>query len=144
MGFNLVIYKPGLFSLGKYKTKCIINLLWYIITLGRVRILLLLENNLVVHSIYITSKTYRFAYMNKKDINIGQAETLPDYRGRGIFTNLMKLILEYFSNTDISVWVYCDINNIASQKAIERAGFEFVSDAKISKLTRIVHVLEKK
>jgi hypothetical protein len=42
-----------------------------------------------------------------------------------------------------NIWGYCEVNNKVFQKAIERLGFEFVSYEKISKLIRIVRVLEK-
>ena len=143
MEFKLVVYKPDLFRLGKYNTKYFINLIWYIITFGRVSILLLLDDKMVVHSVYFTPRTFRFAYMNKNDINIGQAETLPEYRGRGIFYFVMKLIMEYYAGKDILIWSYCDVDNKVVQKAFEKAGFEFVSYAKMSKLTRVVRSVEK-
>jgi len=81
--------------------------------------------------------------MNKNDIHHQQAFTNPSYRGRGIFTNMLKLIPSVYKKRDRFVWVYCDVVNIASQKAIERAGYEFVSYAKMNRLTKIVKMVDK-
>ena len=41
------------------------------------------------------------------------------------------------------MWVYCDILNVASQKAIERAGYKFVSYAVMNRYTKIVRMVDK-
>jgi len=143
MGYKLVIYKPSLFNLRKYDSEMVVNLLWYIITLGKVYILYLFDKETIVHSCYFTSKTYRFGYMSGNDINIGQATTNPDYRGRGILTNVLKLIPTYHVNKCEYHWGYCNIINLASQKALERAGFEFVSYAKMNTRTKIVEPFDR-
>ncbi|MHC1775883.1 MAG: GNAT family N-acetyltransferase [Lentimicrobium sp.] len=143
MGYKLVVYKPDLFNLGKYDSNMIVNLLWYVITLGRVYILYLFDNETIVHSCYFTSKTFRFGYMSKNDINLGQATTNPEYRGKGIMTNVLKLIFAYHANKCEYLWGYCDVVNLASQKAIEKAGFKFVCYAKMNTLTKIVRLVDK-
>ncbi len=138
LGYRLVVYKPNLYNLHKYDSDLIVNFLWYIISFGRVYILYLFDNETIVHSCYFTSKTYRFGYMSANDINLGQATTNPEYRGRGIMTNVLKLIFSYHAKKCEYLWGYCDIVNLASQKAIERAGFTFVSYAKMNLITKIV------
>ncbi|HEM49135.1 MAG TPA: N-acetyltransferase [Caldithrix sp.] len=143
MSYKLVIYKPKLLSLGKYDLNPFINSLWQLLTFGKTRVLLLFDKTVKVHYFYFTPKTYRFGYMNKTDINLAQAFTWPAYRRKGILTNVLKLIFAYNSNKCKYIWGYCHIDNSASQKALERAGMEFVSYARMSRFTRIVHMVEE-
>jgi hypothetical protein len=142
LGYKLIIYKPGLFTLGKYGLNPFINFLWYLITKGDIKVLLLFDGNVMVHSFYISPKTYRYSYMGKNDINLAQAMTKPEYQGKGILTNVLKLITSYYAGKSADVWVYCHISNMASQKANVRAGFEFVGYAKLSRFTRIVRIVK--
>jgi RimJ/RimL family protein N-acetyltransferase len=143
MGYKLIVYKPGLFSRPEHGTNFIRNLLWNIISLKRYTILLLYDNDILVHSKGITCKTYRFGYMGKNDLHHQQAFTNPDYRCKGILTNILKLIPSYYKKDHKLVWVYCDVVNTASQKAIEKAGYKFVSYAKMNTFTKIVRLVDK-
>lgn len=137
-GYKLVSYTPNLFSLGKYGTNFLVNLMWYILCGRKFLILLLFDQEVIVHYYYITSKTYRFGYMNKEDINLGQTFTLPSYRGRGIHTSMERVIRSYYAQKPRFLWGYVDIGNKASQRVMEKSGFEFVSYAKMSTMTGIV------
>lgn len=142
IGFKLVIYKPDIFSLGKFGFHPLRNLFWYVVTGGSVKILLLFDKDVLIHSFYISKKTYRYGYMTRKDINLGQATTIPAYQGRGILTNVLKLIFSYYAGRAEFVYTYCHVDNIAPQKANERAGMEFISYAKMSRMTRIVRTVQ--
>ncbi|MBE0675149.1 MAG: GNAT family N-acetyltransferase, partial [Bacteroidales bacterium] len=138
LGFKLVDFRPKLFSLGRYGFDPFLNFMWYITSRGRFNILLLLDNELIVHSVYVTSKTYRFLYMGKDDINIGQAMTLPEYRGIGIGTALFKVIVAYYADRPRYLWANCALNNKASQRVFEKMEMKFVAYARMSMLTRII------
>jgi RimJ/RimL family protein N-acetyltransferase len=51
---------------------------------------------------------------------------LPDHRGRGVGTTAQRLLAEYlFANTPAHrLEAYTEIENIAEQRALEKAGFE--------------------
>jgi len=80
--------------------------------------------------------------MNKNDINLGQTFTIPEYRGRGIHTSMEKVIISYYSNEPRFLWGYVDVRNKASQRVLDKVGFEFVAYARMSMLTGIVRILE--
>jgi beta-1,4-mannosyltransferase len=54
-------------------------------------------------------------------IHIVDCYTPLEYRGRGYYSNLIKLIAHKYSS---NVFIYANQNNIASSKGIEKAGFE--------------------
>ena len=139
MGYRLIMYEPGIFSFGKYNLNPLINLMWYTATLGRLKILLLLDNNEVVHYSYITPKTYRFPFMQKDDLMIGPCYTAENQRGKGIYTGVLKLINSVYVSYDL--WLSANLNNTASHKAFERSGYRFYSFVEISHITKIVRII---
>ena len=141
-GYDLVIQKPTLLSLTKYEGNAMVNLLWYVFSLGRFRILYLLDQKTIVHFSYITPKVFRFPFMGKKDIQIGPCETNPNYQRQGIFTSVLKTIAQFYSSKDCSVWTYTTLSNQASQKAFERSGFTFYSYAEMNKYSKILTLVK--
>jgi hypothetical protein len=141
LGYRLINYKPGLLNLSQYETSSFVNLLWYLTTLGRFSILVLLDKDLVVHYSYITPKVFRFPFMGGKDQQIGPCVTHSDYRGKGIFTNVLKLIPQYYSKECDFVWTYTTQDDIAAQKAFDKAGYVFYSYADMSLKTKIVKII---
>lgn len=49
--------------------------------------------------------------------------TLPDWRGRGIYTRLLQVIIREESQTATRLWIGHDVDNLASERGIRRAGF---------------------
>ncbi len=140
-GYRLYIYKPKLLNLNQYGDGLIVNLLWYLASMGRFSILVLLDNETVVHYSYITPKVFRFSFMGKKDQQIGPCVTHADYRGKGIFTSVLRLIPAYFTKQCDYVWTYTTQDDIAAQKAFKKAGYMFYSFAEMSLRTKIVRLI---
>ncbi|MHC1775881.1 MAG: GNAT family N-acetyltransferase [Lentimicrobium sp.] len=141
MGYKLIMYKPNILNLSQFGTSSLVNLLWYITTFGRFSILVLLDKDVVVHYSYITPKVFRFPFMGRRDQQIGPCVTHPDYRGKGIFTNVLKLIPAYYANESDLVWTYTTQDDIAAQKAFAKAGYSFYAFADMSLKTKIVKII---
>lgn len=141
MGYKLIMYKPNVLNLSLYGTSSIVNLLWYITTFSRFSILVLLDKDIVAHYSYITPKVFRFPFMGRMDQQIGPCVTHPDYRGKGIFTNVLKLIPAYYSKKCDLVWTYTTQDDIAAQRAFDKAGYVFYSYADMSLKTKIVRII---
>jgi len=141
LGYRLILYKPGLFRLSQYGSNAVVNILWYFVTLGKFRILFLLDKETVVHYSYITPKTYRFPFMKNNDVQIGPCATNSEYQKRGIFTEVLKLIPSFYAYQSDAVWTYTTLTNLASQKAFAKAGYQFYSYAMMSLRTKIVRLI---
>ncbi len=141
LSYRLIIYKPVLLNLSQFGTSSLVNLLWYLTTLGRFSILVLLDNETVVHYSYITPKVFRFPFMGKRDQQIGPCVTHADYRGKGIFTSVLRLIPAYYSKECDLIWTYTTQDDIAAQKAFGKAGYVFCSFAEMSLKTKIVRLI---
>lgn len=140
LGYKLIRYQPKLFKLSAYQQNPFLVLFWMIVSLGRSEIFLLLDNDVIVHSSYVSPKVYRFPFMNKNDIQIGPCATNPNYQKKGIYTQMLLLLQNIYSNKERTIWIYTNLKNTASQKAILKSGFEFFGIVKMSKLTKIIHL----
>ncbi|MHC1775882.1 MAG: hypothetical protein AB9834_10765 [Lentimicrobium sp.] len=111
-------------------------------TLSNFSILVLLDKETVVHYSYITPRVFRFLFMARYDKQIGPCATNENYQKRGIFTEVLKLIPTYFASKSDSIWTYTTTTNLASRKAFERAGYKFVSHAKMNLITKIITLVD--
>lgn len=53
--------------------------------------------------------------------------TLPTFRGRGIYPHLLQYILSSESKTNERFWIIHQLENTASQRGIQKAGFHIAS-----------------
>jgi len=142
MGYKLIIHSPNIINLNKFQGRFSLNLFWYIATLGQFKIIYLYDEDKFVHFSYITTKVFRFPFMNASDIQIGPCETSPEFQGKGIFTEVLRLIKDLYRDQSITIWTYTSMKNLASQKAFQRAGYKFHSLASISQKTKIIKIIK--
>ena len=140
LGFSCIVHSPDLFSLRRYGSSLAVNLFWYIFTLGKFKIVYLFDGDYVAHYSYISPKTFRFPFMSSQDIMVGPCFTNSKYRGKGIFTDVLRLINSVYC--DKNLWICANLNNTASLRAFESSGYKFHSLAKISRLSKIVTLLD--
>ena len=140
LGYRLIKYKPGLFTLRYYNQNPLLVLFWLIISLAKFEIYLLMDDKTIVHTSYVSPKVYRFQFMGKKDIQIGPCWTNENYRNKGIYSKMLFLLLRYYSDIERTIWIYTNLSNIASQKAILKSGFEFSSVVRMSRWTKIIKI----
>jgi hypothetical protein len=79
------------------------------------------DNGLLVHESWVFKKKLLATQLALRDAHIvGDSYTIPTYQQKGIYTNLLKLII---SQSDKDIVIFVSPENIASVKAIERTGF---------------------
>jgi hypothetical protein len=140
--YDLSVHKLPLFQLSKFGYGFFINLFWYIFTFGSFKVLSLKDRDKLVHFTYIIPKVFRFPFMKKGDIQIGPCLTTANYRKKGIYGFVLQYIIAEYATEGRSLWIYTAEHNRASQSVIEKVGFQFYSDASISRLARIVKIIK--
>ena len=83
-------------------------------------LLLRYENGELVHRSCIFPRFYRFPFMGRRDLQVGDVWTAPPYRSRGTAGRALKEILRRFR--DRAVWYVCEESNVASIRVAESAG----------------------
>jgi predicted GNAT family acetyltransferase len=137
-GYSILIFKPTLLRLGVDNSEMIKKFLWYFITMGRYRILYIMEDKKVVHYSFIIPKNFRFPFIGPDDLEIGPCFTENNYRGRGIYTRVLQMIPQIFKDSARTFWIYTLQNNNISQRAIEKAGYNSCGLARNTKVLRIL------
>ena len=138
LGYKLIRYKPGLGNFSNYNLSSTVNLLWFLFSLGNFSVLILLDDEIVVHYSYLAPKVFRFPFMKRGDVQIGPCVTHESYRGKGIFSKVLELIPSLYSGRKNTIWTYTTEDDIAAQKAFKNAGYSFITFANMSLRTKIV------
>lgn len=97
------------------------------------KIHLLYKENRLAHYSVVLPKYYRFPFMDEYDIEIGPCWTDSQYRGLGLYPAVLQKILETFSKYKKNAWIFCENDNKASIRGIEKAGFEFIGEGRKTK-----------
>lgn len=75
------------------------------------------------------------------EVYVWDCETASDQRGKGLYSALLIHILnELRAQNTCRAWIGADLNNIASQKGIARAGFHHVADLVIERVVALRQV----
>ena len=75
------------------------------------------------------------------EVYIWDCATAPQFRGNGLYGALLAYLLEELREQKICrVWIGADLNNVASQKWIARAGFHHVADLVIERVVAMRQV----
>jgi len=136
--YKIQIFVPTVFRKGLDKAELIKRNIWYLITLGKYKIVYIMHGNKIAHYSYIIPKNFRFPFMKKGDLQIGPCYTYPSYRGKGLYADALKYIFSIFSDEDRVFWIYTAQNNEASRHVIEKSGFEFQNLLRNSGVFRIL------
>lgn len=142
IGYTLIKYKPGLGDWGKYGLSPLVNLFWFLFSLGHYTVLVLMDDKTVVHYSYLTPKVFRFPFMKKGDVQVGPCVTHASYRGQGVFSQVLSLIPLLYPDKNITIWTYTTEDDIAAQKAFRNAGYSFITFSEMSLRTKIVRLLK--
>ena len=136
------IFKPSLFKLcmPNCQQSLLMNLYWYLITRGKFRIYYACDNEIVIHTSYVSPKCYKFPFMKKNDIHIGPCETKKEYRGQGIYPYVITKIVRDYANNNADFFMIIDDQNISSQKGAMKLGFQKISELVYNKLFKIYRI----
>ncbi len=114
-----------------------------LLTLNKVAICYVMQEGKIAHTSYVIPKCGKFPFLKKNDHEIGPCYTAPEFRGRGIYPDVIRFICARFSELAGVFYMIVDEGNTSSIRGIEKAGF--VCIGKVRK-TRILkrYVLEGK
>ena len=81
------------------------------------------DGDRVIHRSLVFPGYFRFPFMAKNDLQIGDTWTLPEYRGQGLASLAVGAIVGACRRPGRAFWYVVDQNNLASIRAIEKSGF---------------------
>ena len=110
-----------------------VRLLFQIMTFGRARVYCWRHKGELAHTSYVVPKCWKFPFMKKHDFEIGPCLTYSDFRGRGLYPQMLKYIVSSVGTEKSVFYMIVDENNAASIKGIEKAGFQRCGSVRITK-----------
>ncbi|CAA6805030.1 MAG: Unknown protein [uncultured Sulfurovum sp.] len=118
------VFSPKLGLLKKHSVNRFIYFFWFVLTLGKYKIIYLYDNDKIIHYTHLLPKFFKFPFMKSDDLEIGPSWTAIEFRGKGLFPSVIAYILEHFKkgHRDFHILVHDD--NISSQKAIQKVDFQ--------------------
>lgn len=129
-------FNPNFFRLSinpsekpSFKTK-LMRIYFYIITKGNFEIYFVENNREIVHTSYVLGNCFKFKFMKKNDIEIGPCYTNKEYRGKGIYPEVLRTICYERKSLITNIYIFVDENNISSIKGIEKSNFDFDGNLK--------------
>jgi len=115
---ELIFWSPSLFQIKPILFPFMPFFIWYIFHyLGifgnkNYRIYYLKNKTNILHKTLIFPKFYRFPFMNKHDLQLGDIFTEKSLRGKGVASKAANFIINKYKNKNF--WFLCDENNISS------------------------------
>lgn len=86
-------------------------------------LLLIFKGDTVVHRSCIFPPYFRFPFMDKNDLQIGDTWTAEEHRGKGLATFAITKIFELAGKPGRRFWYVVEGANMPSVRAVEKAGF---------------------
>lgn len=130
LDFACELWRPSFLSFMPTGLKSFTFFVWWIFHQARVftnreySVILLRDiDGEIAHRSTITPKYFRFPFMAKDDLQIGDVWTSEKYRGKGLAFLAVKKVLEAYAPAKTKIWYLVEETNVASIKLAEKAGF---------------------
>jgi len=137
--YSYLIWRPRKlsFQLSGVPTKDII--IWQLFHLARIfknrdfAVFIIKDNHSTVHRSLIFPKYFRYPFMERADLQIGNIWTHPDHRCRGLAEFAIKQIIQTFDKPNRRFWYIVEKSNIVSINVIEKCHFHRFGEGTRSK-----------
>ena len=90
---------------------------------------LIYRDGKLVHRALVTPKYFRFPFMGKDDLQVGDIWTDPSYRRKGLSTfSILQIVKKY--KGERKLWYLVEKSNLASVKLIEKLDFIYKNNGR--------------
>lgn len=113
-----------------------IRCLFQMITLGKAKIYCYRADGELVHTSYVIPKCCKFPFMGKEDYEIGPCFTYPKFRGKGLYSQMLKYICSSVGTYKTNFYMIVDETNLPSIRGIEKADFKRCGNVRVTKILK--------
>lgn len=133
--YKAVLWKPGPFSVVPPTLTSRFCVWWLfsccgIMRSGLYRVLLIMENNVVVHRSCLVPKYFRWPFMASADLQISSTWTHPAHRGRGLATYALQYFVNGYAGSGRALWYVTRAENASSIAVCRACYFELATYAR--------------
>lgn len=128
-GYTWKLWSPNTASIIPPTGKIYPFLIWYCFHILKIfknnnySILIIYFENKAVHRSCVFPGFFRFPFMLKPDLQIGDTWTDPEHGGKGLASFALSKIIEIFSKEERIFWYIVQDDNIPSIKVVEKNEF---------------------
>lgn len=102
----------------------VVRFYFQLMTFGKARVFYVRdEKGNLMHTSYLVPKCFKFPFMKKNDYEIGPCYTYNDYRGKGIYPEVIRYITQNVGNSETIFYMVVDSENTPSIRGVLKAGF---------------------
>jgi RimJ/RimL family protein N-acetyltransferase len=135
-GYSFELWEPSLFDVVPTQAPRATYAVWWLFHASHVfhnrkyRVVLAWKGAELAHRLGVFPGYFRFPFMGKDDLQIGDVWTAPQHRGRGLAAYAIRFAMaSCTSDRPCTCWYLSRAENVASIRAAERAGFRYHSPA---------------
>lgn len=127
--FNAVLWRPTTLKIGPNGVALLPFGIWcamhhfHLFANQDYGLYLIYDGHKLIHRSAITPRYFRFPFMGREDLQIGDTWTMPEYRGKGLASFAIQEIVKLHNKPGRRFWYVVEENNISSIRAVEKAGF---------------------
>ena len=96
-------------------------------------VFLIKNGNQVVHRSFVFPKFFRYPFMKRIDLQIGNTWTHPEHRSKGLASFAIRQIVDSFKKPGRNFWYVVHKSNLPSIRVIEKCHFTIVGEGIRSK-----------
>ena len=132
--YTSVLWRPGTGGLVPSGVSKVPFAAWWLLHSLRVfynrdyAVFVIYDGDKVIHRSVVFPRYFRFPFMAKYDLQIGDTWTLPEYRGQGLASFAIRAITYACRRPSRTFWYVVEQDNLASIRVIEKAGFVKVGE----------------
>ncbi len=132
---SIIVVKPTLANIIRFSKGYKLFPIWWVFSQAKLfyndyfALVLLLENGQVVHRTCVFPGFYKFPFMKKEDLQLGDIWTRADFKNQGIASRVIKHILSIQEFAGRTFWYLTEPTNLASIRLAEKSGFILFSVA---------------
>ena len=129
--------KGKLYISGEIKSfkSTLIRLIFMLITLRKSYVYYCTDDvGKVIHTSCVIPKCIKFPFLSNIDYEIGPCMTIPEYRGKGIYPQMLSYITHSCGNEKSKFYMLVNPTNKSLIQGIKKAGFKFCGEVVATKL----------
>jgi RimJ/RimL family protein N-acetyltransferase len=127
--YRAEVWRPALGSLKPRGLSMVPFGVWWLFHQSRIfynreyGLIVIYDNERLIHRTCVFPGYFRFPFMAREDLQIGDTFTADDYRGKGLAPWAIRKALAAFGRKDRCFWYITSQSNKASIRAAEKADF---------------------
>jgi len=133
---TIALWKPATDGFPPPQARSLLNIFWWAISSlgmfarGDFTEVTIRRDEKLLHRLIVTPRWYRFPFMGRSDLQLGDLWTVPDERGKGLALVAIRHVHHLLSGHEGRIWYIVDRDNRPSVRLIESFGYQLIGSGR--------------